>query len=134
MLNKWNKETYMEDNRTFGTIIRSARLERRKKDASFSLRKFAKRINISPTYLSKAETDEFTPPRAETVILIAEGLGIDPYFLLEKARKIHPDLKKILLLKQVQLSPILRLADKMSPDQISRLTDYAKSIINGAGT
>ena len=124
----------MEDNRTFGTIIRTARLERQKQDASFSLRKFAKKIKISPTYLSKAETDEFTPPRAETIIHIADELGIDTYFLLEKAQKIHPELKKILLLKQAQLSPILRLADEMSPAQISRLTDYAKSIINGAGT
>lgn len=37
-------------------------------------------------------------------------------------------------MKQLQPSPILRLVDEMSPTHISRLTDYAKSIIIGEGT
>ena len=67
------------DNETFGSLVRRTRLEHRKSNKDFSLRKFAAKVGLSPTYLSKAETDEFTPPRAETVIKIAEELGIDKY-------------------------------------------------------
>lgn len=108
----------MDDCRTFGQIVREARLERRKNNPDFSLRKFAVRVGISPTYLSKAETDEFTPPRAEKVVKIAEELGLDKYFLLTKANHIEPNLKRILLERQEILSELIQIASEIPAEKI----------------
>ena len=57
----------------FGATIRTLREEQQ-----ISLRKFAGKVGISPTYLSKIERDEFPPPGEDTVKTIAEALGQDP--------------------------------------------------------
>lgn len=114
------------DNETFGSLVRRTRLEHRKSNKDFSLRKFAEKVGLSPTYLSKAETDEFTPPRAETVIKIAEELGIDKYVLLEKAGRIDPSLKEILLRKQGALKDLLQLIGSFDAQQIQEIFFYAQ--------
>ncbi len=112
-----------DDKRTFGQIVRDTRLNLRKTNADFSLRKFAFRIGISPTYLSKAETDEFQPPRAEKVVRIAEELGINKFVLLTKANHIDPGLKAILLKRQSELAELILLVSDMSADQISVIVE-----------
>ena len=114
------------DNETFGSLVRRIRLEHRKSNKDFSLRKFAEKVGLSPTYLSKAETDEFTPPRAETVIKIAEELEIDKYVLLEKAGRIDPSLKEILLRKQGALKDLLQLIGSFDAQQIQEIFFYAQ--------
>lgn len=109
------------DNETFGSLVRRTRLEQRKSNKDFSLRKFAEKVGLSLTCLSKAETDEFTPPRAETIIKIAEELGIDKYVLLEKAGRIDPSLKEILLRKQGALKDLLQLIGSFDAQQIQEI-------------
>ncbi len=121
----------MTDNRTFGEIIRQEREKRKIGNPEFSLRKFAKAVGISPTYLSKVETDEFDPPKAENVIKIAELLGIDPNMLLAKAERIDPELKRIVMEKQVELADFLRTFDGMSSEQLRKMTEAAKKIKDG---
>ena len=113
----------IDDKRTFGQIVRAARLNLRRTNPDFSLRKFAVRVGISPTYLSKAETDEFQPPRAEKVVRIAEELGIDKYVLLSKANHVAPELKTILLKRQSELSELILLVSDMPTKQISALVE-----------
>ena len=118
----------MDDPRTFGQIVRAARLERRKSDSDFSLRKFAFKVGISPTFLSKAETDEFQPPRAEKVVRIAEELGIDKYLLLSKANHVDPELKKILLEHQGMLFKLIQGAAELSSDQVMQLLEAMRKV------
>jgi transcriptional regulator with XRE-family HTH domain len=41
-----------------------------------SLRKFAEKVGVSPTYLSQVEQDNVDPPTAERVQKMAEILGV----------------------------------------------------------
>lgn len=118
----------MDDTRSFGELIRQEREKRKIGNPDFSLRKFAGRVGISPTFLSKVETGEFDPPKAEKVIKIANELGLDCNMLLAKAKKIDPELKRIVMQKQVELASFLRTADGMSEEQLRKMTEAAEKI------
>ncbi|MDA0984120.1 MAG: helix-turn-helix transcriptional regulator, partial [Proteobacteria bacterium] len=47
----------------FGAFIR----RKREEQGEYGLREIAKKIGISPTYLSKCERDEFPPPSEDRV-------------------------------------------------------------------
>ena len=55
---------------SFGGTVRRLREARK-----IGLRKFAQRVGMSPTYLSKVERDEFNPPSEEKIKAIAKALG-----------------------------------------------------------
>jgi transcriptional regulator with XRE-family HTH domain len=118
----------MKDNRTFGDIIRQEREKRKTGNPEYSLRKFAKAVGISPTFLSKIETNEFDPPKAEKIIKMAELLEIQPEKLLAKAEKMDPELERIVTERQVELASFLRTADGMSSEQLKRMAEAAKKI------
>lgn len=118
----------MDDTRTFGELIREEREKRKVGNPDFSLRKFAVRVGISPTFLSKVETGEFDPPKAEKVMKIADELGLDRNMLLAKAQKIDPELKRIVTQKQAELASFLRTADGMSEEQLRKMAEVAEKI------
>jgi transcriptional regulator with XRE-family HTH domain len=121
----------MADNRTFGEIIRQEREKRKMGNPEYSLRKFAKTVGISPTFLSKIETDMFDPPKAEKIIKMAELLDLDPNELLAKAEKMDPELKRIVTEKQAELASFLRTADGMSSEQLKQMAEAAQRIKEG---
>ena len=53
----------------YGKKVRAKR-----ESMQISLRDFAKKIEISPTYLSKIERGEFPPPTEDRIVFIAECL------------------------------------------------------------
>lgn len=118
----------MEDNRTFGEIVRQEREKRKVGNPSYSLRKFAKMVELSPTFLSKIETDEFTPPAADKIKNIAAALDLDPNMLLAKANKLDPDFKRIVTENQVELASFLRTIDGMSKAQLERMAEFAEQV------
>jgi transcriptional regulator with XRE-family HTH domain len=65
---------------TIGAYVRSERLKRR-----ISLRQLAKRIGISPTYLSHIEIDHVPPPAPDKLERIATELDLDFDDLLRRA-------------------------------------------------
>ncbi|MGA9012400.1 MAG: helix-turn-helix transcriptional regulator, partial [Acetobacteraceae bacterium] len=67
----------------FGAFIRREREAR-----EIGLREMAKKIGVSPTYLSKIERDEFPPPAEDKVKAIAEILGCDIDDLLARAGRV----------------------------------------------
>ena len=77
--------------KNFGATIRALR-----EAQQISLRKFADKVGISPTYLSKIERDEFPPPGEETVKKFAEALNQDTDELLALAGKVSSDLPAII--------------------------------------
>ena len=66
---------------------------RREREAKeIGLREMAKKIGVSPTYLSKVERDEFTPPTEDKVRAIAQIIECDIDELLAMAGRMPYDL------------------------------------------
>ena len=71
--------------KSFGQIVRELRI--RNKDYS-SLREFAKKVGLSPAYLSRIENEKEPPPSEAVVERLAGALGTDKYELFSYAGKV----------------------------------------------
>jgi transcriptional regulator with XRE-family HTH domain len=111
----------------FGKRIRELREAKKATDPSFSLRQFAEKVGISATFLSKVETGEFDPPRAEKIIKMAELLGVDADELLALANKVNPDVEKIIR-DQPKMADFLRTAREkgLTPEELKKLIEKRK--------
>ena len=69
----------------FGQLIRELRINQ--KDYN-SLREFARKVGLSPAYLSRIENQKEPPPSESIIERMAEALGIDKYELFSHAGKI----------------------------------------------
>ncbi len=107
----------------FGATIRALREKQQ-----ISLRKFADKVGISPTYLSKVERDEFPPPGEKKIKEIAEALGQDPDELLALAGKVSSDLPAIIQQRPREMASFLRTAGELSPEELARLTKYVEKM------
>ena len=105
----------------FGAYVRRGRVAK-----EIGLREMAKKIGVSPTYLSKVERDEFAPPTEEKVRAIAQIIDCDPDELLAMAGRVPSDLADIIKRHPVEMSALLRTANGLSADDIARLTREAK--------
>ena len=75
----------------FGAFVR-----REREAKEIGLREMAKKIGVSPTYLSKVERDEFTPPTEDKVRAIAQIIECDIDELLAMAGRMPSDLADII--------------------------------------
>jgi len=107
----------------FGATIRALR-----EAQQISLRKFADKVGISPTYLSKVERDDFPPPGEDTIKKIAGALGQDPDELLALAGKVSSDLPAIIQQRPRQLATFLRTAGELTPEELAKLTKYVEKM------
>jgi HTH-type transcriptional regulator, competence development regulator len=100
-------------NKEFGKMIRQLRERRLKTDRSFSLRQFATKIGVSPSYLCKVERGDFPPPSEERIVAIADALGEnhDRFFAL--AGKVPSELSRIIMRRPELMYNFLRKADKV---------------------
>src|SRR5512147_3173109 len=71
--------------KSFGQIIRALRIKNRDYG---SLREFAKKVGLSPAYLSRIENGKEPPPSEVVVGRLAEALGADKYELFSYAGKV----------------------------------------------
>ena len=113
----------MVDKEQFGAFIR-----RKREGKDLGLREMAKKIGISPTYLSKCERDEFPPPSEDRVREIAKILGCDVDDLLARAGRVSSDISDIIKRHPVQLAALLRTTKGMSADDINRLASEAEKV------
>ena len=74
--------------RTFGSLVRKEREPRK-----IGLREMARRIGVSPTYLSMIERGEFPAPAEDKVTAIAKIIGRDRDELLALAGRVSSDLE-----------------------------------------
>ena len=107
----------------FGAFIRREREAR-----EIGLREMAKKIKVSPTYLSKVERDEFTPPTEEKVRAIAHILHLDSDELLALAGRMPTDLVEIIKRHPVEMSALLRTTNGLSADDIVQLAREAQKV------
>ena len=108
-------------NPAFGSYIRSLREELRAKDASFSLRKVAARIEVQPSYLSKVERGEQAPPSEEKIVLLAGVLGEDPDVLLALAGKVSSDLQAVIRKRPKLFADLIRELKDMPDHAVLRI-------------
>ncbi len=107
----------------FGAFIR-----RKREEKELGLREMAKKVGISPTYLSKCERDEFPPPAEDRVRKVAEIIGCDVDDLLARAGKVSTDVSDIIKRHPVELTALLRTVKGMSADDIARLAGEAEKV------
>ena len=105
----------------FGAFVRSKREAK-----EIGLREMAKKIGVSPTYLSKVERDEFAPPTEDKVRAIAKIIECDPDKLLGMAGRVPADLADIIKRHPVEMSALLRTANGLSAEDIARLAQDAR--------
>jgi len=115
-------------NREFGERIRRLREEKKRSDPKFSLRQFAKAVEVSPTFVSKMERGEFSPPSAETIKKMATLLGADADELLALAGKVDPELEKIISEQPTAMADFLRTAREkgLTEEEIRKLTEQIR--------
>jgi HTH-type transcriptional regulator, competence development regulator len=106
--------------KSFGALVRQEREAR-----EIGLREMAKKIGISPTYLSKVERDEFPPPAEDKVRKIAQIIGRDADELLALAGRVASDLNEIIRQRPREMADFLRTAKSLTADDLARLTRAA---------
>ncbi len=112
-----------KNRRTFGQFLREKRLAK-----GFSLRKFAKLVDVSPTYLSQVEQENVDPPTAERVQRMAELLGENADELIALAGRVPDDLPEIIQRRPTAIPELLREANGLSAEELRELTDHVRRI------
>ncbi len=110
----------------FGAFIR-----RMREAKEIGLREMAKKIEVSPTYLSKVERDEFAPPAEDRVKAIATMLDLDADDLLARAGRVSSDISGIIKRRPVALAALLRTTEGLSAEDIARLVRQAEKAKGG---
>lgn len=104
----------------FGEFVR-----RRREAKEIGLREMAKMIDVSPTYLSKVERDEFPPPVEEKVRKIAGIIDCDVDQLLALAGRVASDLSSIIRNQPREMASFLRAAKGLTAEELSKLVRAA---------
>ena len=107
----------------FGQYVRQLRTAK-----GITLREFARRLDVSPTYISQIEQGNFSPPAEERVVHMAQILGEDADELLALAGRVADDLPEIIREQPRALATVLRTAKGLSADDINRLAKHAETI------
>ena len=106
----------------FGAFIR-----REREAKEIGLREMAKKVGVSPTYMSKVERDEFAPPAEDKVKAIAQIIGCDVDELLARAGRVASDLSDIIKRHPVELAALLRTTKGLTTEDIVRLARNAQN-------
>ena len=110
----------------FGAFIR-----REREGKEIGLREMAKKIGVSPTYLSKVERDEFSPPAEDKVRKIAVILDLDADELLARAGRVSSDLTEIIRSQPREMANFLRSASGgLTADEWRQLTEKTRKAKN----
>lgn len=109
--------------KSFGELLREKRMAK-----EITLRRFAEKLDLSPTYISQIEQGNFDPPPHERVRQMAILLGEDPDELLAAAGRMAEDVAEIVDKKPIAIAGFLREARGLTPEQLQRLTEQARKM------
>ena len=105
----------------FGEFVRERREALRAQDASFSVRQVAQRIGVQPSYLSKVERQEVSPPSEDTIRRLAADLDVDTDVLLALGGKVSQDLMETIRKRPVMFAELIRQVREMPDHAVLRL-------------
>ncbi len=99
----------------FGAYLRRKREELRETRAEYTVRKLAARLGVQPSYVSKVERGEVSPPSEATILRWAEEIGVDPDVLLALAGKVSSELRDVIVKRPQVFAQLIREL-KEAPD------------------
>jgi transcriptional regulator with XRE-family HTH domain len=106
----------------FGAFIR-----RERKAKGIKLREMARQVGVSPTFLSKVETEDWKPGE-DKLRKIAEAIGCDADELVARAGRVPSELSEII--KQHphrhELTALLRTTKSLSAEGMAKLVRDAE--------
>jgi HTH-type transcriptional regulator, competence development regulator len=106
---------------SFGSYIRERREALRTEDRAYSVRQVAQRMGVQPSYLSKVERDEVSPPSEETTRKLAHELGMDADMLLALAGKVSSDLQDVIRKRPALFAELIRSLKETPDSAVIRL-------------
>jgi transcriptional regulator with XRE-family HTH domain len=108
----------------FGAFIR-----REREAKGLSLRDLAKKIKVSPTFLSKVETEDWKPGEHK-LRNIADVIGCDPDDLVARAGRVPSELAEIIRQSphRHHMTALLRTAKGFTADEMEKLVRQARRI------
>ena len=108
--------------RSFGPVLRARRVEK-----GFSLRKFAEKVGVSPTYLSLVETGQAPyQPTVDRIKKMAELLGADADEWIQLAGRVSDELEEMNRDNPQMMPALLRIARNMPPAELAKLAAKAE--------
>lgn len=123
----WKDSMQETKKRHFGEILREKRVAK-----GYSLRQFAKLIDVSPTYLSLVEKGKMErPPTTERVRRMAELLGESPDEFIALAGRVPEDLPDIIRSEPKRMPQLLRATVGLTPEQLKKIINQAKRMQAG---
>jgi transcriptional regulator with XRE-family HTH domain/Zn-dependent peptidase ImmA (M78 family) len=106
----------MSKHHTFGSAVMEAR-----KNAGLTLREAARRMGLSPSYLSKIELDKTDPPSADVIRKLAALYGVPVQTLLVFAQERVRDVIGDEVRDNEGLFALYRVTNGMKPEEIFTL-------------
>ena len=106
---------------SFGAHIRKCRETLLETDRTYSVRQVATRIGVEPSYLSKVERGEQSPPSEEKIRRLANELGEDADVLLAMAGKVSEDLRHTIIKRPELFAKIIRELKDMPDHAVLRI-------------
>ncbi len=100
----------------FGEQLRRVREARR-----LSVRRLARLVAVSPSYLSRIERSHVPPPSDRTIARIAGILAIETDELLAAAGRVPEDVVARLLRRPRLMAKLVRTADGLPDDRVDAL-------------
>lgn len=92
-----------------GDYLRERRTALYETDREFSVNRVAQRVGVTPSYLSQVERGlTQSPPSEETLVALADCLGLDRDVLLALAGKIARDLRETIVRRPQLFAQLLR--------------------------
>ena len=113
---------------TFGQTLRTLRM-----DKDVTLRDMARRLDVTPTYLSQVEQDKFNPPTEERIKQMGEVLGLPQEQvdeLVAMAGRVSTDLREAVTEHPREMATFLRTARGLTAEDICDLTEQAQRLRN----
>ena len=108
---------------TFGTRLRELRLEQ-----DITLRDFARRLGVTPTYISQIEQEYCKPPKSNVVEKMATILGQDTDQFLTLAGRLPEDLCEVIRTHPASMVTFLRSAARLTETQIAEFARQANAL------
>lgn len=108
----------------FGPFIRE-----RREATGMSLRDLAKAAGVSPTFMSKVETENWKP-KEEKLRKIAQILGLDENDLVARAGRVPSELSDIIKGHSARpgVELLLRTTKDFTPQEMAKLVQQAQKV------
>ncbi|MFO1091314.1 MAG: helix-turn-helix transcriptional regulator [Hyphomicrobiales bacterium] len=103
------------------------RVRRRREDLDIGLRELARRVALSPAYLSMVERGELPPPAEEKVVALARELKFDADELLASAGRVSDKVAELVRTHADELPELIRQWPKLPAEQRRTILASAKA-------